>query len=151
MKIITHAIYILIMQSFLITAFADETIVVSDAWVRAGPPTAKVLAAYMKIMNKSDEPRKLTAVSSGSFNKVEMHKTDIHEGMMKMVPQKYLEIPAGGSLKLEPGGYHLMLMNLKSVPQEGEQIDMELHFDNGQTLHISVPVRTISMHERYRH
>jgi len=151
MKIITHAICILIMQSFLITAIADETIVVSDARVRAGPPTAKVLAAYMKIMNKSDESRKLTAVSSSWFNKVEMHKTEIHEGIMNMVLQKYLEIPAKGLLKLEPGGYHLMLMNLKSVPQEGEQVDMELHFDNGQTVHISVPVRTISMNERHQH
>lgn len=69
---------------------------VHDAWVRSAPPNAKMLAAYMKIMNKSDEPRALTAVSSSLFGKVQMYKTEMQDGMMKMIHQKQLDIPAGG-------------------------------------------------------
>lgn len=141
MKNSINSIFVLIIIFLFSTAFAADSITVYDAWVRSAPPNAKVLAAYMKIMNKSDEPRALTAVSSSRFNKVEMHKTEMHGEMMKMIPQKELKIPSMGTLVLEPGGYHLMLMEPKSMPQEGEQIDMELRFDKGQTLRISVPVR----------
>jgi copper(I)-binding protein len=95
----------------------------------------------MKIINNSDEPRALTVVSSSLFGKVQMHKTEMKGGMMKMIRQKQLEISARGSLTLEPGGYHLMLMNPKSVLQVGEQVDFELKFDNGLTLNFNAPVR----------
>ncbi len=141
MKKIVTIVFCLIILSFFSTSFADNSIMVHDAWVRSAPPNAKVLAAYMVIMNKSSEPRALTAVSSSIFGKVKMHKTEMHEGMMKMVPQEQLSIPAGGALTLEPGGYHLMLINPESVPQEGEHINFELHFDNGKIIAVSAPVR----------
>ncbi len=145
-------IYCLIILSLFSTAFANNSIKVHDAWVRSAPPNAKVLAAYMVIMNKSGEQRALTAVSSSKFEKIEMHKTEIHEGMMKMVPQKQLSIPAGGALTLEPGGYHLMLINPESVPQEGEHINFELHFDNGKVINVSAPVRKgRNTHEHQQH
>lgn len=122
-------------------AFAEQAVMVHDAWIRPAPPGAKVLAAYMTIMNGSSEQRALTSVSCGLFDKVEIHRTEMHEGMMKMVPQERLTLPAGGSVTLEPRGYHLMLIGTKSVPKEGEEVDMELHFDNGQTLHLKVPIR----------
>ena len=141
MKRIINYIFALTIIFVFSSAFAADNIMVHNAWVRSAPPNVKVLAAYMKIVNKSDEPRALTAVSSSWFGKVQMHKTEMQGGMMKMIHQKQLHIPAGGSLTLEPGGYHLMLMKPKSVPKMGEQIDLELHFDNGRTLHINAPVR----------
>jgi len=122
-------------------AFAEQPLMVHNAWIRPAPPGAKVLAAYMIIMNGSAEHRALTMVSCSLFDKVEIHRTEMHEGMMKMTPQDRLTIPAGGSVTLEPGGYHLMLISPKSVPKEREEVDMELHFDNGQTLHLKVPIR----------
>lgn len=155
MKKVINSICALIMIFVFSPAFADETIIVQDAWVRAAPPSTKALAGYMRIKNNSTKPVVLTTVSSPQFKKVEMHKTEMHEGMMKMIPQKQLRIPPKETLTLEPGSYHLMLINPRSVPQEGEQVDIELHFDNGQTLHISVPVRTTgdnsSMNEMHRH
>ncbi len=122
-------------------AFAEQAVMVHDAWIRPAPPGAKVLAAYMIIMNGSAEQRALTTASCSLFDKVEIHRTEMHEGMMKMIPQEQLTIPAGGSVTLAPRGYHLMLIGPKSVPKEGEEVDMELHFDNGQKLHLKVPVR----------
>jgi copper(I)-binding protein len=141
MKKILNYIFALTIIFMFSSAFAADNIMVHNAWVRSAPPNAKVLAAYMEIMNKSDEPRALTAVSSSLFAKVQMHKTEMQGGMMKMIRQKQLDIPAGGSLTLEPGGYHLMLMNPKSVLQVGEQVDIELQFDNGRTVYIHAPVR----------
>ncbi len=123
------------------SVFAADSIIVHNAWVRSAPPNAKVLAAYMTIMNQSEEPRALIAVSSSRFGKIELHKTEMHGDTMKMIHQKQLNIPAQGSLILKPGGYHLMLMKPESVPQAGESVGMELNFDNGQILHIKVPVR----------
>jgi copper(I)-binding protein len=141
MKKIINQIFALTILLMFSSAFAADNVMVHNAWVRSAPPNAKVLAAYMKIINKSDEQRVLKAVSSSLFGKVQMHKTEMQDGMMKMVHQKQLHIPAGGSLTLEPGGYHLMLMNPKSVPQVGEQVDLELKFDNGLNLNVNAPVR----------
>ena len=138
---IANGIFALTIIFLFSSAFAADNIMVHNAWIRSAPPNAKVLAAYMLIMNKSDEPIALTSVSSRLFEKVHIHKTEMEGGMMKMVLQKQLDILAGESLLLEPGGYHLMLMKPKSVPQVGEQVDLELKFDNGKTLSINVPVR----------
>lgn len=146
MKRVISFVYVLLLTALFSTAFASDSIMVYDAWVRSAPPNAKVIAAYMKIMNKSNETRALTMISSSRFNRVEMHKTEIHEGMMKMIPQKDLQILSGETVTLEPGGYHLMLMEPKSMPKEGEQVDMELRFDNGKTLQVSVPVRDEGAH-----
>jgi copper(I)-binding protein len=141
MKKIINYIFVLTIIFMFSSAFAADNIMVHNAWVRSAPPNAKVLAAYMKIINKSDEPRAVTVVSSSLFGKVQMHKTEMKNGMMKMIRQKKMDIPAGGSLTLEPGGYHLMLMNPKSVLHVGEQVDFELKFDNGLTLNFNAPVR----------
>lgn len=136
-NIISAATIILMFSS----ARAGDSIIVYDSWIRSAPPNAKVLAAYMYIMNESVEPRSLTAVSSSRFEKVEMHRTELHDGMIKMVSQKQLDIPAGGSLLLEPGGYHLMLIKPKSVPKAGDKVKLELYFDNGSILKVKASVR----------
>jgi copper(I)-binding protein len=132
---------IFLMMCVVPAVFAQQPLMVHDAWVRPAPPGAKVLAAYMIIMNGSAEQRALTMVSCSLFDRVEIHRTEMQEGMMKMIPQERLTVPAGGSVTLEPGGFHLMLIGPKSVPKQGEEVDMEFHFDNGQALHLKVPVR----------
>ena len=126
---------------FPVIISAASSIMIHNAWIRSAPPNAKALAAYMMIENGSHEPRTLTAVSSKLFRKIEIHRTEMHEGIAKMIPQKQLVIPADGSVVLEPGGYHLMLIDPETVPREGEQVDMELRFDDGEILHIKAPVR----------
>jgi len=141
MKKVISVVYIFVLTALCSLVFASDSIMVHDAWIRSAPSNVKVMAAYMTITNTSNETRAMTAVSSKLFNKVEIHRTEMHEGMAKMMPQKELIIPAGKSVSLEPGGYHLMLIDPKAVSREGEQVDMELHFDDGQILHIKIPVR----------
>ena len=141
MKKILICMSILMIMFMFSSASAAEPLVVNDAWVRSAPPNAKALGAFMKIMNVTDKPIALTEASSSLFGKVELHKSEMHDGMMKMIPQKQMDVPAGGTLTLKPGSYHLMLMNPKSVPQAGEFVDLELRFDSGLTLHIKALVR----------
>jgi copper(I)-binding protein len=58
-----------------------------------------------------------------------------------MIPQDSLSIPAGGSVTLDPGGFHLMLIGPKSVPKEGEEVDLLLKFSNGHSQRIKAPVK----------
>lgn len=131
---------IIVIISLLSSAFASDDIAVHSAWIRSAPPKAKVLAAYMKIINKSSKTRYLIGVSSSLFGKVEMHRTGMHGEIMKMVYQKRLTLHAGGLLELKPGGYHLMLKKPESVPQPGEQVTLTLQFENGQTVEVTAPV-----------
>lgn len=133
----THLLF-----AFISLAFASESLVVHNAWIRSAPPNAKVLAAYMMIMNHSDESIALTKVSGKLFRKVEIHRTEMHDGMMKMTPQNHLNIPARGSVTLDPGGYHLMLKDPATVPKKGDTVELELLFNNGKILHIKASVST---------
>ncbi len=141
MKHIIRFISALTIALLISSAALADDIMVYDAWVLEAPPNVKVIAAYMVIMNKSEELRILKAVSSSRFKKVEMHKTEMHDGMMKMIPQKQMIVPAGDTLTLKPGGHHLMLINPESVPKEGEQVNLKLHFDNGKVINVIAPVR----------
>jgi hypothetical protein len=132
---------IFILLHLFSSAYAHQQVSVDNAWVRSAPPGADVLAAYMVIRNESEETRVLTEVSNRTFERIEIHKTEMHEGMMKMIPQDSLSIPPGGSVTLEPGGFHLMLIGPKSVPKEGEEVDLLLKFSNGHSQRIKVPVK----------
>jgi copper(I)-binding protein len=120
---------------------AEDVIIVSDAWMLEAPPNARVIAGYMTIENKSSKSRTLIGVSGGQFKKIEIHRTEMHGDVMKMVPHEKLEIPAGGKVSLQPGSYHLMLIGPESVPKEGEVVSLKLQFDSGYTLHINSDVR----------
>lgn len=137
--VIISALFLL--MSFQAIAPAADSITVHNAWVRTAPPNAKVLAAYMSIKNVSDKPVVMLGGSSSRFDKIEMHKAEMIDGMMKMAPQERLIIPAGGSLLFEPGGYHFMLVAPRSALQPGEHVELELLFDNGQKLKVIAPVR----------
>ncbi|RMH02640.1 MAG: copper chaperone PCu(A)C, partial [Aquificota bacterium] len=97
--------------------FAQPKIEVKDAWVRAVPPTSKMSAAYMVIENKGNEPDKLISASNNASEVTEIHKTE--EGKMRKV--EYIEVPAKGKVELKPGGYHIMLINLKNPLREGQE------------------------------
>ncbi|MEW6602822.1 MAG: copper chaperone PCu(A)C [Nitrospirota bacterium] len=135
---------IVILMQLITSAYAHQQVSVLNAWVRSAPPGADVLAAYMTIQNDSEETKVLTKVTSSMFGRIEIHKTEMSEGMMKMIPQESLPIPAGEAVTLEPGGFHLMLMAPKSVPKEGEEVDLLLMFGNGHSQRIKVPVRAES-------
>ena len=141
MNIIKFVLTVLSVLMFLTNGYTDGSMVVSDDWIVAAPPNARVIAGYMTIENKSSQTRKLIKVSSEHFKRIEIHRTEMHVDIMRMVPQDELDIPARGNVSLQPGSYHLMLIGPEYIPKEGERVNLILQFDNGETLHINSPVR----------
>ncbi len=141
MNIIKFVLTVLSVLMLLSNGYADGSIVVSDDWIVAAPPNARVIAGYMTIGNKSSQSRKLIKVSSQHFKRIEIHRTEMRGDVMRMVPQEELDIPAGGAVLLQPGSYHLMLVGPEFVPKEGGNVNLILKFDNGEILHINSPVR----------
>ena len=133
----------------------DETVRITDAWVREAAPTQEVLAAYMRIHNDATDPRRITALSSPEFRSVEMHRTVMQDGLARMVPQPDIVIPAGGEVMLEPGGYHLMLIGPLQPLRAGNRITIRLQFDTGLQQTVEAEVRrgdgSMADHEHPHH
>ncbi|EJN00597.1 copper chaperone PCu(A)C [Phyllobacterium sp. YR531] len=101
----------------------------SDAFTRATLPGAKVGGGYLKIANSSSEADRLIGGSSPAAERVEVHEMKMDGNVMQMRQLKDgLEIPAGGSAELTPGGLHLMLMNITKPLKEGDMIPVTLEF-----------------------
>ena len=90
------------------TRVGDLTI--SNAQARPNLPN-RPSAAYMKITNTGETADRLLAVTSDAFGTIELHTVEHKDGVMRMMPIKALEIPAGGMAMLQPGGMHLMLFD----------------------------------------
>lgn len=113
--------------SFSATA---ESVLVNDPYVREPVPGRSMSAAFMTLINTSDELQRLVSVSAPWASSIEIH-THLHEdGVMKMRQIESLEVPAGESVTLEPGGLHLMLFGLKT-PLKSE-LPMTFCFDNSE-------------------
>jgi copper(I)-binding protein len=117
---------------------SSATPTISNAWLR--PPTApgSPAAVYMTITNSGGTADALVGISSPAAMSVELHETSIDSsGMTGMHPIERLEIPAGGSVTLEPGGYHLMLMGVTELIA-GSAVELSLEFEQAGTVTVQV-------------
>lgn len=104
------------------------TLSLTDLWTRATPPGAPTAGGYLTITNTGSEPDTLLAVSSPVVGKSEIHEMATTDGVMTMRPVEGIEIPAGGSVTLAPGGFHLMFITLTEPLKEGEKMPVTLTF-----------------------
>ena len=105
---------------------SQNLITISDAWVRATNPGQEVGAAYMTLLSREDLT--LVSVESSVTNSVEIHNMTMENGVMKMRMLENLTLKTGEPFKLAPGGFHLMLFDLKIPLSVGEQVQFTLHF-----------------------
>ena len=97
-------------------------LVISQAWSRATPSGAKIAGGYLTIENKGTARTGWSAAAADIAGRVEMHEMAMDNGVMKMRPlDKGLAIEPGKTVKFAPGGYHLMLMDLKQPAEAGRQ------------------------------
>ena len=119
-------------------------LVLNNAWSRATPRGAKVGGGYLIVDNKGSTADKLIGGSSPAAGKVEVHEMAMNNGVMTMRPVKDgLSIPAGKSVSLAPGGYHLMLMDLKAPLKKGDKIPVTLKFEKAGDVNVTLDVRDI--------
>lgn len=120
---------------------AADSLSVFDPYVRLVPPGQPNSAAFMRIQNAGARPYRLVRAESPAAEIVELH-THIHEdGAMKMRPVKEITVPARGEVALEPGGLHIMLIQLKRPLKEGETAPLTLVFDDGSRKTVQAAVR----------
>lgn len=113
---------------------------VQQPWARASILSSRPAAAYLTIMNDGDRPATLVALETPVAGRAEVHRTVKQGDVMKMVPAGPIEVPAGGSVRMEPGGYHVMLMDLERPIEKGEIVTLTLRFANTSPIAVSVPV-----------
>ncbi len=131
-----------------VNSYAGSEIVIENAWVRTAPPTAKVLAAYMEISNHGTRPHSLISASSPQFRSVELHRSQMHNGMMRMEAVKQIVIDQGETLHITPGGYHFMLMGPKGKIRRGDKVTLKLHFSEGGVVEVAAEVRDAASERR---
>ena len=101
-------------------------VTITNAWVRANVPGQAVGAAYMTLESSQDSS--LIAVESSVADSVEIHSMTMNGGVMKMRMLDELDLKAGKAEKLAPGGFHLMLFDLKKPLKAGENVTFKLSF-----------------------
>jgi copper(I)-binding protein len=114
---------------------------VLDAWTRESPMMELAGAAYMVIHNSSDTDDALVAVTSPAAEVVELHLSSMDdEGMMSMNQVSEIPIPAHADAVLEPGSYHVMLIDLVEPLTEGVEVELNLEFLAAEPQTVSAPV-----------
>ncbi len=145
MKIITSLLFSgLLLLSMQVSA---NPLTVEDAYVRATPPNSKNSAAFMVINNAGNKEVKLIAASSDIADRVELHTHINEDGMMKMRQVEEIVIKAQNTAVLQPGGYHVMFLNLKQPLKEGQSVAIRLYFDNGEQIEVAAPIKKVAMHK----
>lgn len=117
---------------------------VSDAWARVTVPGQKVSGAYMQI--QSDTDARLIGLTSTAVPRMEVHEMKMDGGIMRMRELKAIDLPKGKTVSLEPGGLHIMLMNLPQPIAAGDVIPLTLTVESGgkrQTVEVNAEARAL--------
>lgn len=124
------------------TTPAGGPLVIRDAWVRAAP-AGGTSAAYMTITNGRVAPDELVGVSAPDVTTdASLHETTSDaSGMTGMQMTKSIKLPSGQAVALEPGGFHIMLMDLTRELKVGEQVQLVLTFEQAGVVNVTAEVR----------
>ncbi len=119
-------------------AWSEGEISVKDPWVRRNPPGTSVTAAYMVIENSAASADELLEIGCSCSASASLHVTEIREDSMAMKKVASIEIPAGASVDLSPGGHHVMLEGLSGDIKES--VVLRLEFRSGARISVTAPV-----------
>lgn len=127
-------------------ALAQTQVEVKDAWVRATVPQQKTTGAFMQLNAKQDA--RLVEVRSPVAGAVEIHEMSMENNIMRMRAVPGVDLPAGKSVDLKPGGYHIMLINLKQPINAGALVPVTLVIEGKdkkrENIELQVPARPLN-------
>ena len=117
-----------------------QTVDIKDAWVRTSVQGQKATVAFMKLT--ATENMKLVSVSSPVAGVAEVHEMKMDGDIMKMRAVKGgLDLPAGKTVELTPGGYHVMMMDLKAALPKGSTVPLTLVFKDAKGVESKVEIK----------
>ncbi|KHD25963.1 hypothetical protein NM09_04230 [Vibrio caribbeanicus] len=132
-------------------AQANMDIMTHHAYARATPPNAATSAVFAEIMNRSKNDRVIVSASTEAAGKVELHDVIKEGDVMKMRQIESITIPANGKVELKPGSLHIMLFDLTQPLVEGEAIDVQITFANGQKQTFNAPIKKVMSGMKHHH
>jgi hypothetical protein len=138
----------LITGVFVAASRAEEVragdLVITQAWTRATPGGARTGGGFLTIENKGSAPDKLIGASADGAGKIEVHEMAMNNGVMKMRPvDGGLTIDPGKTVKLAPGGFHLMMMDLKNPLKQGDKMPVTLQFEKAGKVAVTLDVQGV--------
>ena len=150
MKRVTTTLALAVLAATLLSgsARAEDVkagdLVISQPWARATPGGAKTGGGYLAIENKGSAPDKLVSATADVAGKVEVHEMAMNNGVMTMRPlESGLVIDPGKTVKLAPGGYHLMMMDLKNPLKQGDKVPVTLQFEKAGKVAVTLDVQGV--------
>ena len=134
-------------------AWAQAYVKVEDAWVRGTVAQQNATGAFMRLT--ANQNARLVAAESPVAGVVEIHEMAMENDIMRMRAIAGLDLTAGQTTELKPGGYHVMLMDLKQTVQAGQQVPITLVFEDAQQQRfqqrIEAPVRALGRNAGHGH
>lgn len=142
LRTLLHLLTLLLLTSLLTSCSdnSESTIQLHDPWLREAPPGATAMAGYLVISNHGDADVSLNSARSDDFDRIEFHQSIEENGVYKMLPHTNLNIPANSELALQPGSYHLMMINPKRTLTAGDEVTMMLKFGSDNEMTVVMPV-----------
>ena len=121
---------------------AEETaaLLMENAWIRPAPPGMSMTAAYGTLRNVTGDRLGIESFSGPALGHVSLHRTRQVGGVSSMQEINGIALGPGGSLEMEPGGYHLMIMLQDATLSEGQEVSLHIHTNDGRTFTFEVPV-----------
>lgn len=116
---------------------------ISDAHMPEPPPGAAMGAVYLTLDNSGAMDRQLLMIETDVAANAQLHRTSYDDGTMRMRHVPHLTVPAGQTVRFEPGGYHIMLMQMAEKLEAGASFDLKLTFDGGELMMTEVEVRPL--------
>lgn len=120
---------------------AARGIEIPEAYIFELPPVQKNSAAYLTLINRGDGDRALVGARTPVARKAELHTHINDDGVMRMRQVERIDVPAGETTRLEPGGLHMMLFGLTRGLTAGDEVAIELRFEDGSTADVVATVR----------
>ena len=125
---------------------------VATPWTRATPGSAKVAGGYLKVTNNGAAADKLIGGTTDIAGRVEIHEMATTNGVMRMRPLNAgLEIKPGQTVELNPGGLHMMFMDLKRQLKQGETVKAKLQFEKAGTIEVTFVVNAVGASAPHHH
>ena len=118
-----------------------SSVQVKNAWVREPPGGHPITGAYMEIINRSSVVYEIIGVSSEKVGRVEIHSMEYDDEIMRMRKVDSLMLRPEEEINLQPGGLHLMLMDIADVIKAGDSLPLMLHFSDGTKQLVESSVR----------